>query len=149
MKPIPLTLTLTLSLFLLTACAPAPDQPVSSETPSLPQPGDYIPSPADGALIRSEVYLENASLATLESYPLQFMLQLNGSLPTPCHQLRIAPSPPDDENNVNVDVYSVVNPGEICIQVLHPFEAAFPLGSFPSGKYSLRVNGELIAEFQA
>ena len=138
------------SLLLFTACAaPSPDQPVSSDTHTAPQSSNFIPSPADGSLTRGEVFLEVKGLATLESYPVQFMLQLKGELPTPCHQLRIAASPPDVDNKVNVDVYSVVNAAEICIQVLAPFEVAFPLGSYPTGTYSLWVNGEMIAEFQA
>jgi hypothetical protein len=100
-------------------------------------------------LTRGEAFLEAKSLATLESYPVQFMLQLKGELPTPCHKLRIAVEPPDKDNKVAVDVYSVVNPAEICIQVLAPFEVAFPLGSYPAGIYTLWVNGEMVAEFQA
>ena len=151
-----LAISLFLSLFILSACAapmPSPDDPVSSEdtihTPAGAQVNNYSPSPADGSLTQGEVYLEVKGLATLESYPLQFMLQLKGELPTPCHQLRIAVNPPDADNKVNVDVYSVVNPAEICIQVLAPFEVAYPLGSYPAGNYSLWVNGEMIAEFQA
>ncbi|MBI2333294.1 MAG: hypothetical protein HYU84_14255 [Chloroflexi bacterium] len=136
-------------LLLVTACAtPTPDQPVNSDTHTAPQSNDFMPNPADSALTRGEVFLEAKGLATLESYPVQFMLQLKGELPTPCHQLRIAVSPPDAGNKVNVDVYSVVNPAEICIQMLAPFEVAFPLGSYPAGKYSLWVNGEMVKEFQ-
>lgn len=144
-----LLIPLTLSLFLFTACAPSPDDPVNSDMPMPPQTNNYAPSPEDNILTRGEVFLDVKSLSTLESYPLQFMLQLQGSLPTPCHQLRIALNPPDTDNKVVVDVYSVVNPGEICIQVLAPFTVNYPLGSFPAGKYSLWVNGEMIAEFQA
>ncbi|GAB4499475.1 MAG: hypothetical protein OHK003_15400 [Anaerolineales bacterium] len=144
----PLT-PLTLFLFLFTACTSSPDTPISSGTPMPPQTNNYAPSPEDNILTRGEVFLDSKSLATLESYPPQFMLQLQGNLPTPCHQLRIVVSPPDADNKVVVDVYSVVNPGEICIQVLAPFTVNYPLGSFPAGKYSLWVNGEMIAEFQA
>lgn len=140
-------------LLLTTACAAPvpdqPDQPVNSDTHTAPQSSEFSPSPADGALTRGTVFLETTGLATLESYPVQFMLQLKGELPTPCHQLRIAANPPDTDNKVVVDVYSVVSPDEICIQVLAPFEVAFPLGSYPAGKYSLWVNGEMVAEFQA
>lgn len=147
-----LAISLLASLFLITACAaPSPDEPISSDdtvhTPAAAN--NYSPNPADGALTRGEVFLEVTGLATLESYPLQFMLQLKGELPTPCHQLRVAVNPPDTDNKVFVDVYSVVNPAEICIQVLAPFEVAYPLGSYPAGKYSLWVNGEMVAEFQA
>jgi hypothetical protein len=78
---------------------------------------------------------------------LQFTLALKGSLPTPCHALRVAVSPPDPQNKVDVDVYSVVDPNSICSQVVEPFEENFPLGSFPDGNYTLWVNGEKIAEF--
>lgn len=148
MKQITLIMFFTLSLF--TACAPSPDEPVGSDDPpAAPQTGNYIPSPADGALLRDQVFLEVTGLATLESYPVQFLLQLKGSLPTPCHQLRIAVSPPDAESKVNVEVYSVTDPDKMCIQVLAPFEVGFPLGSFPPGTYSLWVNGEKAADFQS
>ncbi|MBL8063539.1 MAG: hypothetical protein JNK32_10995 [Anaerolineales bacterium] len=137
--------------FFIAACAPNnPEQPVSNEDPQTPpQTGDYIPSPADGGLTRGEVFLDSTDLLTLESYPLQFNLTLKGNLPTPCHQLRIAVNPPDTENKIVVDVYSLVNPGEVCIQVLDPFEVNYPLGSFPQGTYSLWINGEMVAEFEA
>jgi hypothetical protein len=32
---------------------------------------------------------------------------------------------------------------------LEPFEANIGLGSFPSGYYSVRVNGEMIGEFDS
>ena len=38
---------------------------------------------------------------------------------------------------------------EICMQVIEPFDVNIPLGSFPAGKYTLWVNGEIVAEFQS
>lgn len=138
-----------LSALALAACAPSPDTPVNSDTPSSPSQNDYLPNPADGSLTRGEVFLDSTDLLTLESYPPQFMLTLRGNLPTPCHKLRIAAEPPDTTNKVVLDVYSVSNPGEICVQVLQPFEVNFPLGSYPAGKYTLWVNGKMVAEFAA
>lgn len=154
---------LTLLLIsLLTACAPTPtplpDTPVDSEPPALtPGPGDpvspktddTIPRPADKALHRGTVYLDSVDLLTLESYPLQFSLALAGNLPTPCNHLRVAVSPPDAENKIMVNVYSVADPNAVCIQMLKPFDVSIPLGSFPSGHYTLWVNGEQVAEFDA
>ena len=136
-------------ILILSACAPAMDEPVSSDTPSEPQPGDYIPRPSDSALTRGTVFLEGTDLLTMESFPLQFSLSLRGSLPTPCHQLRVAVSAPDPENKILVDVYSVTSPDLICIQVLEEFSVNIPLGSFPTGTYTLWINGEQIAEFQS
>lgn len=144
-----ISLTLILLAATLGGCAPSPDVPVSSDSPSQPSQSDYLPSPADGSLQRGEVYLDSVDLLTLESFPLQFTLVLKGNLPTPCHDLRIAVSPPDAENKILVDVYSLANPDEICIQMLEPFEVNFPLGSFAPGTYSLWVNGEMAAEIQS
>lgn len=142
----------------LTACVPvSSDDAVSYPEPSYPDPSagsmpaneTFAPMPEDAEFLRSEVYLDTAQLLTLESFPLQFMLNLKGNLPTPCHQLRIAVTPPDSENKVMAEVYSISNPDEICIQVLAPFEVNYPLGSFPAGMYSLWVNGVKIADFQS
>ena len=154
---------LTLLLIsLLTACAPTqtplPDTPVDSMPPMFtPRPGDPVspktddtlPRPGDKALHRGTVYLDSADLLTLESYPLQFSLALAGNLPTPCNHLRVAVSPPDAENKIVVNVYSVVDPNAVCIQMLEAFEVSIPLGSYPSGHYTLWVNGEQVAEFDA
>ena len=126
-----------------------PDQPVDSGTPLPPAQDAYAPRASDRDLISGPVYLDSADLLTLESYPLQFVLALTGNLPTPCHQLRLDVQPPDGENRIEVRVYSVADPDEVCIQVLEPFEVSLPLGSFPAGHYTLIVNGENVAEFDA
>lgn len=145
--------TIPLLIFALSACATAAQPPMNesthAETPSPPQTGNSIPSPADSNFIRGKVYLDSLELLTLESFPLQFTLALKGSLPTPCHQLRVSVSPPDADNKVIVDVYSISDPDEMCAQVLEPFEVNFPLGSFPAGRYTLWVNGEMVTEFQS
>lgn len=153
-----------LLLALLTACAPTqtplPDTPVDSNMPRPidpiindgplgPKTDDTIPRPADKALHHGTVYLDSIELLTLESYPLQFSLALAGNLPTPCNHLRVAVSPPDAENKILVNVYSLSAPDTVCIQVLQPFSENIPLGSFPSGHYTLWVNGEQVAEFDA
>ena len=92
---------------------------------------------------------EASELLTLESYPLQFILVLRGELPTPCHQLRLMVNAPDKENNIHIEAYSVVDPDMACIQVLKEFETAVSLGSVPAGHYTIIVNGEIVAEFDA
>jgi hypothetical protein len=140
-------------LLIVAACAPSPDEPVSNEpvagnTPAAaPQQNDFLPNPADDALTRGEVFLDVKGISSLESYPLQIMLLLEGNLPTPCHQLRINVNPPDADNKINIDVYSVFSPDKICIQVLVPFEVSFNMGSYPPGEYSVLVNGEPAGSF--
>lgn len=145
---------LLILIFALTACAPNADEPVGSD-PSSPntsipsEQNSYLPQAEDESLTRGAAFVDFKEILTLESFPLQFMLHLTGSLPTPCNQLRVAVSPPDVDRKILVDVYSVSNPDEICIQVIEPFDVSIPLGSFPEGKYSLWVNGEMVAEFQS
>lgn len=139
---------------LLAACAPAtppPDAPVSSDdTPSgQPPQRPSLPQPGDSALERAPAFLDSANLLVLESFPPQFMLSLAGSLPTPCHQLRVAVSPPDAENGIDVAVYSVVDPNTMCIQVLQGFTENVNLGSFAAGKYTVRIENGPTLEFEA
>ena len=153
---------MTLTLLLLVACspfsatlppgsaqAPSPDTPVNNLTPLPPSQAPYAPQPGDDALQRGPAFVEATDLLVLESYPLQFNLSLSGELPTPCHELRIFVGEPDADNNIAVDVYSLVDPNAICIQVLQSFQASVNLGSFPTGHYTITVNGEAAGEFDA
>jgi hypothetical protein len=85
----------------------------------------------------------------MESFPPQFSLALSGELPTPCNQLRVDVMPPDGENKIVVDVYSLVSPDTMCADVIQPFSENIPLGSFPAGHYTIWINGEKVAEFDA
>jgi len=149
---------------LLAACA---GQPAAPETePSIPTPEDpdatglspgseeppldsYAPAKGDEAMQRGEVFIDTQEILILESFPLQFQLQVTGSLPTPCHELRAVVEEPDDQNQIRVDMYSLVDPDTVCAQVLEPFDVSLSLGSYPSGTYSVFVNGEKIGEITA
>jgi hypothetical protein len=61
--------------------------------------------------------------------------------------LRAILNPPDEENKIVVEAYSVVNPDVICTQVLQPFEESMDLGTYPSGHYTVWINGEMAGEF--
>jgi len=98
---------------------------------------------------RGEVFIDTQEILILESFPLQFQLQVTGSLPTPCHELRAVVEEPDDQNQIRVDMYSLVDPDTVCAQVLEPFDVSLSLGSYPSGTYSVFVNGEKIGEITA
>jgi hypothetical protein len=120
-------------------------------SPPYPAPGyetppAWMPAPGDEKLVRGEVFIDEKQLLTLEIYPPQVMLHLKGSLPTPCHQLRVKVNGPDDQNSIQVEVYSLAKPDEICIQVLAPFDVNIPLRNFPAGKFMVWVNGEKVGE---
>ena len=141
------------SLLILTACGPAPTQSpdtlVDSDSPPNGLPPIYAPRPGDDQLTRGEAFIDSADLLTMESFPLQFALVLKGNLPTPCHQIRVIYNEPDAENKIKLEVYSVTDPNAACAQMLQPFEQNISLGSFPSGHYTVWVNGQQVAEFDA
>ncbi|MBN1451728.1 MAG: hypothetical protein JW963_11995 [Anaerolineales bacterium] len=131
-----------------TGTTPIMVEPPEQEAPR-PINSEYLPQRDDGNLTRGNVYIDHSDLLIMESYPVQIALVLQGSLPTPCNQLRVIARPPDEQNRIQVEVYSVIDPAQVCVQVLEPFEANIGLGSFPTGHYSVWVNGEAIGEFDS
>jgi hypothetical protein len=131
-----------------TPASPVPEDPVVS-TPQLPgtgseepAPGPYAPGKGDESMKRGEVYIDSQEILTLESFPPQFRLHVEGSLPTPCHELRAVVGEPNAQNQIPVEMYSLVDPNVECIQMLEAFEADISLGSYSSGSYTVFVNGE-------
>jgi len=95
------------------------------------------------------VYIDEAELAILESFPVQVELVIRGTLPTPCASLEWSAQPPDEQGRILVEVYSVQDPGLDCIQVLQDLEERLPIGSYSEGSYSVWLNGDLVGEFDA
>ncbi len=127
---------------------PTGDVISNDPTPAPNPPSAYAPQPGDKTLTRGEAFVQDMGVLILESFPPQFQLSLVGTLPTPCHQLRVAVAPPDARNQIVVEVYTVVEPNLACIQVLAPFEVTLPLNGYPVGPtYSVVVNGAVVGEF--
>ena len=114
-----------------------------SEAPSSP----LDPLPGEEKMVRGEATVSASELIIMESYPLQVILAVKGTLPTPCHYLRAVVHEPDGENAIHVELYSMVDPEVICVQVLQAYETKIPLGSYPDGSYSVYLNKELVGEF--
>lgn len=112
--------------------------------PAEPGPVDheFSPVPGDEKLTRGNVFVDESQIILLESYPVQVKLQLEGNLPTPCHLLRAVITPPNDDNRVVLEVYSLVDPDLICAQVLEPFMVSIPLGNYTTGSFTVWVNDE-------
>jgi inhibitor of cysteine peptidase len=127
---------LAVSAGLATACAmrPAPPEPPSNPGPIVPE-GE-----------RGPVYIDEAELLLMESFPVQVRLQVKGTLPTPCHALKWEVTGPDLSGRIDVTAYSLTDPDQACIQVLEEFEAGIPLGSYEEGQYSVFLNGEQVGE---
>lgn len=106
----------------------------------------YEPRSSDASLKRGEVFLVTKEVVTMESNPPQFALALEGSLPTPCHELRVEIAPPDQAKHIEATAYSLVDPGVVCAQVLQAFTIYVPLKDLPPGKYTISVNGQSAGE---
>lgn len=151
MKPVLGILTISL---LCSACGTIQNKVVQSPAAKIPplvepsvQPA--YPLPGDGQTQIDSVFIESSELLTMESYPLQFSLVLSGYLPDPCHHLRYTVNPPDENNKINIEVYSIADSSNACIQVVAPFETAIPLGSYPSDHYTIYLNNKLMGEFDS
>jgi hypothetical protein len=123
--------------------------PQNGISTSEPPMNPFAPKPGDEQLTRGTVFINEISLLIRESYPPQIAVPVRGDLPTPCHKLRVVIARPDQDNKIMIDIYSVVNPNTVCTQVLEPFEAQIELGTFPTGHYSVWVNGQLAGEFDS
>ncbi len=121
---------------------PGPDQSAGNNIAS-----PMEPIPGEETMTRGEVFIDTSEVLVLESNPTQAGLKLIGSLPTPCNYLRVKVTPPNAENKIVVEAYSLVEPGKVCIQVLQPFETTVNLGSFPAGSYTIWVNGQQVGEY--
>ena len=109
----------------------------------------FSPQPGDDKLTRDDVLLDTAASQLILSgtQPNAVSAKLKGSMPDPCHQLRIVLTPADAQNKITLEVYSLVDSTTACITVIQPFLVNVPLGSFSSGHYSVYLNGELLNEF--
>lgn len=136
-----------LGCLILSACTGSisPDTGTNNASPKS-TPAPWEPTAGDKNRVRGEVFLDKTDIVVLESDTPKFVLRISGALPTPCHEIRVAVSDPDDMNNIQVVVYSLTDPDEICIQVLEPFETTVPLGIFTTGEYQVVVNGKEIGK---
>lgn len=90
---------------------------------------------------RVEVAIESVDVLQLESFPVQLMLHVIGTLPNPCTTPEWDVSP--DGETINVELYGVPDGSDACIQVLAPFEVNIPLGP-AGGDVEIVLNGESI-----
>lgn len=147
------SLILVCLVIVITACAGQPgDAVLNRDTDQEKTIGDGNRSPLDPVpgeenLSRGSLVIKESHLQIMESYPLQIALDIQGELPSPCHQLRAEVRDPDDQGRIQVELYSLSDPEVICIQVLEPFETNLSLGSYPDGSYTVWLNGELVGEF--
>jgi hypothetical protein len=128
---------------------PAPGQSGSGTT-AIPVSG-YEPQADDSSLKRDNVTVDmtTSQLLVTASEPAVVRVVLSGTMPDPCHNLRVEVTPADAENIININAYSLVDPNTACIEKIEPFTASIPLGEYSSGDYVVKVNGETLGKFQS
>lgn len=121
---------------------PAQNKPTPTFAPDTPQvyltPGAAYGS---GGLIIGNVFLEKTSISydTKIGMP---VITLSGNLPTPCNKLQVQVEPPDKQKQIQVRVFSLIDPQIMCAQVLQPFTKPIPLAGLQPGAYEVQVNGK-------
>jgi hypothetical protein len=132
-----------------------PTRPVSSgpstRSPAITAipPSGFEPQPGDENLKHDQAFLDvpSSQLVVIFATPVHAEAILIGTLPDPCHVLRVVVTPADVKNTINLAVYSVVDPEKICAAVLSPFTAMVPLIISNDGDYTVMANGELLGKF--
>ena len=109
---------------------------------------EFTVLPGDKNLQAGTVFIQHSEIILKESDPVQVELVLVGQLPSPCHQLRVVTSEPDQTGHIKVQAYTVSEPENMCIQVLEPFVAVVPLGEYTAGSFTLSINNEMNGEFK-
>ena len=73
---------------------------------------------------------------------------VNGNLPTPCNELKVNVTAPDNQNKIVIQVYTLIEKGKVCTEQLKPFSGPVAsLGGYPAGKYTVIVNDQTAGEF--
>jgi len=109
--------------------------PEATQTVTGTIPFDQVqPSPDDSKMKQGKVFIDQIDFHL-------GALIIKGSLPTPCHKLRVELVDPTLANfTVSLSVYSLRDDSLICIQSLAPFQVTIPLKTIPDGTYTVNVN---------
>ncbi|MBM3138456.1 MAG: hypothetical protein FJZ98_09755 [Chloroflexi bacterium] len=105
-----------------------------SPTPKVMVDNPYAPLKSDNDLILSPAFLEKAVWIVEEH-----RLNLKGSLPTPCNQLRVSYT--QSKNKLEFEIYSLSNPELICAQMVQPFDVDLFIKDYPQRGINIIVNG--------
>ena len=142
MKPLKSVFLSAILVAVLTACG-------SQATPyALQFENPYAPQPGDKDLMAGDIQIDSTSVFLAESQPPQVIVNLAYFLPTPCYQLRVEASGPDDQNQIHLKAYGVAEKDKPCnlMALATPTQVGLNLGSLPKGHYTILVNGDQIGE---
>jgi hypothetical protein len=149
-------LSFILMSILFTSCGAEPTPvlpqvlpPAATQAPQVSQGNNpYVPQPGDEALVRGDVIIDSSTLTRMETMPPAILLNFSYFPPSPCHQLRAEVTPPNAENRIDVTVYGLAEnkPCDLAA-IATSLPASLDLGGFPTGHYSVWLNGAMVGEF--
>jgi len=140
--------TITLALFaVLGACDGRTPVTKEKKTQSGKQSGTeaamshpYSPKLGDEKLTRGAVTIDKVTSATARATG-ETVLSITGTLPTPCHELRLRiPATTSPDGLIRIEAWSVTDPDRMCAQVLHPFSVHVPVRVAADSK--ITINGK-------
>ena len=145
MKPFRNVLALLFVVVFVSACG-AQTTPVAFQFDN-----PYSVQAGDRDLLAGDITVDSASVFMAESQPPQLMVNFAYFQPTPCYQLRVEVSDPDDQNQINLKAYAVAEKDKPCalMALSTPLQASLNLGSLPKGHYTVVLNGNQIGEFNS
>lgn len=143
---------LMLTVLLLTSCTtlPTPEPTATVVVPYriTPDENPFAPELADVNWQVATVTIMSVGLSEqYEFSPPRAMLSLVGYMPSVCNELRVNINPPDEEFNLYIDVYSLINPDVQCDNVFQQFETSILLGTYSPGRYAVWINNVLMGDF--
>ena len=111
----------------------------------------YAPQSGDSNLMAGDITVDSASVFMAKSQPPQLMVNFAYFQPTPCYQLRVEVSGPNDQKQISLKAYAVAEKHKPCtlMALSTPLQASLNLGSLPRGHYAVMLNGDQIGEFDS
>ena len=135
-----------LAVMLLTlSCARRDTLPLDTDAPRQTEESGssmkpYSAKDTDRNLKRADVFVDSAEVIE-ESIPGKASLNIRGSLPTPCHDLRAVVRHKDGTGRVDIELYSVFDPQKMCAQELKPFSIQV---ARPQNAVVIYLNGKFV-----
>jgi len=139
--------TLSIAVFTAVSCAPplldepagGPDQPVSSDQPTLQATEPAVDA---GAVEVGLAVVDSIDILIMESMPVQVNVVARGNLPDGCTSIGQAATEREDRTFV-VTLPTRRPLDAMCTEALVPYEQAVPLevAGLPAGVYTVTVNG--------